>query len=228
MAPDARIFVNAAGKRFMNEEQYLTHTKEQLTMFDYDGTFPIFNSYKNFPMYVIFDSTMYDAGPVGPHDSPCGYASLYDIYNWSTDNEAELERGWLVKADTIDELVEKLAEQSGNEKIDVEGLKATIEAYNAACEQGEDAAFGRDAFMLSPIATAPFYAAEIEPAAVYTIGGLVCGENMETLDWDGNPIPRLYHAGDVGQPTKFIVQALQGAMSTGEIAGTACAQLESH
>ena len=92
----------------------------------------------------------------------------------------------------------------------------------------EDAEFGRDGFMLSKISTPPYYAAEIEPAAVYTIGGLVCGENMETLDWDGNPIPRLYHAGDVGQPTKFAILTLAGAMATGEIAGTACAQLESH
>ena len=228
MAPDARIFVNAAGKRFMDEEMYLTHTKEQLPLFEYDGTFPVFNSFKNFPMYTIFDSSMYDAGPVGPRDYYCGYASLYDIYNWSEDNEAELERGWLVKADTIEELVEKLAAQSGNDPIDAEALKATIEAYNAACEAGVDAEFGRDGFMLSPIAAAPFYAAEIEPAAVYTIGGLVCNDEMQTLDWDGNPIPRLYHAGDVGQPTKFMIQALQGALSTGELAGEACAKLESH
>lgn len=228
MGPDARIFVNAKGQRFMNEEQYLTHSKEQLSMFDYNGTFPVFESFKNFPMYTIFDSTMFDAGSVGPRDFSTGYASAYNIYNWSEDNQAELERGWLVKADTIEELVEKLAEQSGNDPIDVEALKATIEAYNAACDAGEDTAFGRDGFMLSKIATPPYYAAEIEPAAVYTIGGLVCGENMETLDWDGNPIPRLYHAGDVGQPTKFAILTLAGAMATGEIAGTACAQLESH
>ena len=197
-------------------------------MFDYNGTFPVFESFKNFPMYTIFDSTMFDAGPVGPRDFSTGYASAYNIYNWSEDNQAELERGWLVKADTIEELVEKLAEQSGNDPIDVEALKATIEAYNAACDAGEDAEFGRDSFMLSKIATPPYYAAEIEPAAVYTIGGLVCGENMETLDWDGNPIPRLYHAGDVGQPIKFTILSLAGAMATGEIAGTACAQLESH
>lgn len=228
MGPDARIFVNAKGQRFMNEEQYITHSKEQLSMFDYNGTFPVFDTFKNFPMYTIFDSTMYDAGSVGPCDYSTGYASAYGIYNWSADNQAELDRGWLVKADTIEELVEKLAGQSGNDPIDAEALKATIEAYNAACDAGEDTAFGRDGFMLSKIATPPYYAAEIEPAAVYTIGGLACGENMETLDWDGNPIPRLYHAGDVGQPTKFAILTLAGAMATGEIAGTACAQLESH
>lgn len=230
MGPDARIFVNAKGQRFMNEEQKIVHTKEQLSAFDYDGTAPVYGTYKNFPMYTIFDSTMYNAGPVGPRmdNIVCGYVTLRGLYSWSDDNQAELDRGWLVKADTIEELVEKLAEHSGNDPIDVEGLKATIEAYNAACDAGEDTAFGRDGFMLSKIATPPYYAAEIEPAAVYTIGGLVCGENMETLDWDGNPIPRLYHAGDVGQPTKFRILCLQGALATGEIAGAACAQLESH
>ena len=63
---------------------------------------------------------------------------------------------------------------------------------------------------------------------MYTIGGLQGGENFETLDWKGNPIPRLYHAGDIGQPTKYLISALQGCMALGDIAGEACAQLESH
>ena len=150
------------------------------------------------------------------------------MYNWSADNQAELERGWLVKGDTIEELVQKLAEQSGNEMIDAEALKATIAAYNSSCEAGEDEAFGRSPFFLDPFGDGPYYAAQIVPTAVYTIGGLSGGENGETLDWNGNPIPRLYHAGDVGQPTKMLIAALQGALALGDIAGEACAQLESH
>ena len=228
LGPDARIFVNTNGERFMDEEMYLVHTKEQLPIFSYDGTFPAYGGYRNLPMYVIFDQTMFEGGPVGPRDYYCGYASMYGLYNWSEDNQAELERGWLVKADTIDELVEKLAAQSGNEPINAENLKKTIESYNAACEQGEDPAFGRSSFYLDPIGEGPYYAAQIVPAAVYTIGGLSGSENGETLDWHGNPIPRLYHAGDIGQPTKILIQALQGALATGDIAGTACSQLASH
>lgn len=227
LGPDSRIFVNTNGERFMDEEMYIVHSKCQMPFLAYDGTFPIYNGYFNLPMYVIFDQAMFEAGPVGPRDYWCGYASMYDIYNWSEDNQAELDRGWFVKADTIDELVEKLAAQSGNDPIDVENLKKTIEAYNAGCAEQSDA-FGRSEFYLDPIGDGPYYAAQILPTVVYTIGGLSGGPNGETLDWEGNPIPRLYHAGDVGQPTKILIAALQGALATGDIAGTACSQLASH
>lgn len=226
--PDSRIFVNQNGERFMDEEINITHTKCQLPFFDYNGTFPNYEGFTNLPMYVVFDEAMFEGGAVGPRDYYCGYASLSGLYNWSEDNQAELERGWFVKGDTIEELVEKLAEQSGNEPIDAEALKQTIATYNAYCEQGEDEAFGRDSLYMDPIGEGPYYAAQIVPTAVYTIGGLSGGENGETLDWQGNPIPRLYHAGDVGQPTKMLISALQGCMALGNIAGEACSQLESH
>lgn len=226
LAPDARIFVNTNGERFMNEELYLIHNKSQLEFFAFNGDFPIYGSYKNLPMYTIMDSTMIDADAVGPRDYIGGFASAHNIYNWSADNQAEVERGWLVKADTIDELVEKLAEQSGKPAINTANLKKTIETYNTYCDQGEDKAFGRDSFYLSKIETPPYYAAQIVPCSVYTIGGLWGGENGETLDWTGNPIKRLYHAGDIGQPTKMMMACLQGAMALGEIAGEACAQLK--
>ena len=229
LGPDSRIFVNSKGERFMDEEMYIVHSKEQMPFLSYDGTFPVYNGYRNLPMYVIFDESMFEGGPVGPTaDYYCGFASMYGVYAWSDDNQAELEKGWLVKADTIEELVEKLAAQSGNDSIDAEALKNTIAEYNAACEQGADTAFGRSDFYLDPIGEGPYYAAQLIPAIVYTIGGLSGGENGETLDWNGNPIPRLYHAGDIGQPTKILIQALQGALATGAIAGEACAQLESH
>lgn len=227
LGPDARIFVNANGERFMDEEMYIVHSKCQMPFLAYDGTFPNYGSYRNLPMYVIFDQSMFEAGPIGPRDYWCGYASMYHLYNWSEDNQAELDRGWFVKGDTIDELVEKLAAQSGNAPINAENLKKTIEAYNAGCAEQNDA-FGRSEFYLDPIGEGPYYAAQILPTVVYTIGGLQGGENGETLDWQGNPIPRLYHAGDIGQPTKILISALQGALALGDIAGTACSQLESH
>ena len=227
LGPDSRIFVNTNGERFMDEEMTIMHSKCQMPFLAYDGTFPTYGSYLNLPMYVIFDQSMFEAGPIGPRDYYCSYASMYNIYNWSEDNQAELDRGWFVKADTIDELVEKLAEQSGNAPINAENLKATIEAYNAGCTEQKDA-FGRSEFYLDPIGDGPYYAAQILPTMVYTIGGLRGGSNGETLDWQGNPIPRLYHAGDIGQPTKILIQALQGALATGYIAGEACSQLESH
>lgn len=43
-----------------------------------------------------------------------------------------------MKADTLDELAQKIG-------VDAAGLAATVEAYNADVEKGEDTKFGRPA-----------------------------------------------------------------------------------
>ena len=53
------------------------------------------------------------------------------------------------------------------------------------------------------------------PNAIYTIGGLHWGEDGSTLDWDGNPIPGLYHAGDVGQYSEVSVVGIEDCMGMG-------------
>ena len=42
---------------------------------------------------------------------------------------AEIEKGWIIKADTIEELAEKIDRDPAE-------LKATIDAWNAACDAG--------------------------------------------------------------------------------------------
>lgn len=227
MGPASRIFVNAKGERFMDEEMSVTHSKCQMPFMDYEGTFPNYQGYTNLPMYVVFDQAMFEAGSLGLSHFGVTYSNAYDIYHWREDNQAELERGWLVKAETIEELVEKLAAQSGNAPIDAQALKNTIETYNAGCAEKKDA-FGRSEFFLDPIGEGPYYAAQLQPTIIYTIGGLTGGPNGETLDWQGDAIPRLYHAGDIGQPNKMLICGLNGALALGSIAGTACSQLESH
>ena len=66
---------------------------------------------------------------------------LHDWYTWSQDNQAEIEKGWIVKADTLEELAEKLG-------IDPTGLADQVARYNEGCASGEDE-FGRD-LVLTP------------------------------------------------------------------------------
>lgn len=47
----------------------------------------------------------------------------------------------------------------------------------------------------------PYYAAELAATVMYTVGGLQTNGVGATLDWNGSPIPGLYSAGDVGQPS---------------------------
>lgn len=109
--------------------------------------------------------------------------------------------------DTLDELAQACG-------IDAEGLKATVEAFNENAEQGLDPDFGRgqDYFgqnyqrvdmdkegalrTLAPLATPPFWAAELAPTILGTMGGVKVDEHARALDTDGNVIARLYAHGN--------------------------------
>lgn len=130
------------------------------------------------PSFLIFDEAARLAGPI--------YSS------WSADNSAELEKGWILQADTLDEL----AKLTG---IDAEGLKAEISRYNDFCAAGVDPDQNRPTKYLVPIsADGPYYALELAPTFTNTQGGPRRNENAEILDVDGNPIPHLYSAGELG------------------------------
>ena len=80
-------------------------------------------------------------------------------YMWTSDNLAEIEKGWIIKADSIEELAAKIGR-------DPEQLKATIEKWNADCAAGVDSEFGRNPEKMAPIDTAPYYAVSITPTLV--------------------------------------------------------------
>ena len=65
--------------------------------------------------------------------------------------EKRLESGELIKADTIEELAEKLG-------IPADKFVATVEHYNSLYDAGEDSDNDVPAQFLSRIQTAPFYA----------------------------------------------------------------------
>lgn len=212
----ARIFVNQSGQRFTNEEIYMPHYKGTLDFLQFPGNAEAgYQGFVNMPGYLIIDSQIFDTEGLGCFLSDYGWAYSKGVYTWSADNKAELQKGWIAKGETIEELVENLAVLSGHGAIDAEALKATIEAYNQGCEAGADA-FGRS--VLQPLGKGPYYAAELTPTIMYTIGGLVCSPIGETLDWDGKPIPRLYSAGDIGQPCEISPLGACGCGAMGALA----------
>jgi fumarate reductase flavoprotein subunit len=78
---------------------------------------------------------------------------------------------------------------------DPEILKATVDEYNAACNQRRDPLFAKDPNYLMPLRTPPYYAIKWHVSILNTIGGIKINENTEVLDKDDNPIPGLYAAG---------------------------------
>lgn len=114
---------------------------------------------------------------------------------------------WVVQADTLEELCEKLG-------VDYEGLNATLEVFNPNAEAGVDPIWHRGEYQfdlntagdlsrtdlknpcLAPIAQGPFFGSTYAPGTCGTNGGLRINENAQVLDLNGNPIPRLYAVGN--------------------------------
>lgn len=99
-----------------------------------------------------------------------------------------VEKGNIFKADTIEELASMM-------ELDATALKETVDAYNGYAADGVDPEFGCPASGLVPVATAPFYAAQNNPAMFATVGGLYGNEYMQVLRNDGSVIEGLYAIG---------------------------------
>lgn len=95
----------------------------------------------------------------------------------------------LFKADTLDELAQKMG-------VPAEAFKATVARYNELAEKGRDDDFGKNAEMLTPIDTAPFYAAYNPTMLLVVLGGLKINTKMQVLDSGNQVIPGLYAAGN--------------------------------
>ena len=239
------IWVNRYGKRFMNEYIYWTHTKETLPIFHFtmkkgpDPDLPIASGpddrdlvdYENVPYYMIFDETARKEVTLGPKEP-----GVYRDYVWSKDNSAEIEKGWIIKGDTIQELGEKIVCKDFFGRVvgmDAAGLVETVNKYNSYCAAGEDLDFGRTVYRyqmsaLIPIETPPFYAMELCLGNINTQGGPVHNKNAQTIDVDGNPIPRLYSGGELSTVYGFLYQGAQNfpeALAFGRIAGENAAAL---
>lgn len=230
---DSRILVNKDGQRIMNERHDLQHFKGNVPFLEFKGSvvtgFAGKHSYTNLPMYMICDQARIDTGPLGFHHEYHTWGRARQLYKWSTSNKQEIERGWLHKADTLEELAEKLTYTDiyGDiVTVSASALRESIEAYNVQCASGEDGEFGRPAETLQPILKPPFYAAEMQPGLIYTIGGLKSNLDGQALNWRNKPIPRLYTAGNVGQGVHLMPIGWAGCFAAGKLAAEHALTLE--
>lgn len=192
------IAVDKHGKRFMPEDRADGHgygRREYL--FFYDG---VKCEWPHLPYWTVFDAEQAQR-PVASgkaEGSQFTWFSAHSGYEWSQDNSAEVERGWVLKADTLEDLAARMNEvEAGEGKMEADTLQATVDAYNAAAEAGEDAEFGRSAETMRPL-TGPFYAVLCYPNQYNTQGGPKRNTKAQTLDAFDEPIPRLYSVGECG------------------------------
>lgn len=99
-------------------------------------------------------------------------------------------QGIVVKADTIPELAEKLG-------LPVENFVKTVERYNELYDKQVDEDFGKEAFRLSALRTAPFEGIRLSGGYfICTLDGIRIDTNMNAVDAEGKAIEGLYVAGD--------------------------------
>ena len=104
-----------------------------------------------------------------------------------------IEAGALFKCDTLDELADKLG-FTGEAK---DTFLATVERYNELYDKQNDEDFGKPAYRLSAIRTAPFYGCWLGASLLTTEQGIAINEKGQALDNDNKPMPGLYVTGDM-------------------------------
>lgn len=178
------IVVNRKGERFGNEAFYRSF---YYAIDRIDGGS---QTHPNFPCWVVIDSQVLEKYP---------FASLTPGSDWP--------EGFGARADSLADLARQIG-------VDPAGLERTVAEFNINAERGEDPDFGRgshpwstwmcgDPFhkpspVLGPLVKAPFYAVELKRMGGTAIPatGLLTDHHSRVVDWNDQPIPGLYAAGN--------------------------------
>ena len=180
--PGWLVLVNQAGRRFCDETapygimDGLMHAQGDVA-------------------YAIFDHrTLVDATALGvaryKHAIPG--STKKQSPHWNVDVvEQMVAEGKAHRADSIEELASRIG-------TPVDHLVATVERINELAELKEDLDYLKAGTFMEPIASAPFYAAEVRAATcAFTAYGLRTDPDARVLAESGRAIPGLYAAGEV-------------------------------
>jgi 3-oxosteroid 1-dehydrogenase len=175
------IMVNHKGRRFVNEAHPYTDVGRSFMTWD-----PVESTYENYPAWSVFDRT---------------YRETYSVLSLMP---GEDDPEWLTRADSLEELAQKLG-------IPSSALTDTVARFNQMVKEGRDtdflrgdslfdryyADFGREPSpTLGGLERAPFYALTVYPGAIGSSGGLLTDGHGRVHHVDGTVISNLYAAGD--------------------------------
>ncbi|MBM6859753.1 flavocytochrome c [Clostridium saudiense] len=159
----SNIFVNKEGNRFVAEDE----RRDVMTMALYEQT--------DKWLWEIVDADTYET----PESKNNFNQTITEL----------VEQGIVIKADTLEELAEKI-------NVPYENLKASLDKYNEAVDNQGGDEFGRK-ILEQKIDTAPFYAGPRSITVHHTMGGLEINTSAEVINKDGEIIEGLFAAGEV-------------------------------
>lgn len=172
--PATSIFVNALGKRFMNE-----------TIGEDNPAWVGGNP----PFYFAQLASLQPTNEHGP------------IVWIVMDEDARVKQEMEFKVgEIVDEKMyatgATIAELAAKMNVPADALTESVTKYNALVASGKDTDFGKKE-MAAKIEKPPFHALLWGIQKHNTLGGLTHNEKAQVLDWDRNVIPGLYAAGEV-------------------------------
>lgn len=138
-------------------------------------------------VFQIVDSHWIDHCNDYKHDNSHSRFTTQPQHDW----DDAVERGAIIKADTLEELADAYG-------IKKDTFLATVKRYNELVDGGVDEDFGvrSDYFVWNGIKEPPFYAIRRVPVVLATLGGLAVNNKLQVLRADATPIDGLYAAGD--------------------------------
>ena len=172
--------VNRHGERFMNESQ------------EYDNA-----SHASFQqpghVYAMIHDANFRSDVDRFHTIGCSALTRYIPGMMEGQLEQYEGEGLIMKADTIEELADKM----GFTGADKDNFVATVARYNELYDKQNDEDFGKPASRLSAIRTAPFYGCWLGASLLCSMQGISITENCQAKDSNNEPIPGLYITGDM-------------------------------
>lgn len=177
--------VNLKGKRFCNESGPYEFMLHSMIMQPGHTYCDIFDS--NSKQYAEqFD----EVGCCRLFPFPNGAPSNMGFdYVWEQVTTTFVEEGYVIKADSLEELAKGL-------NIPVDDFVASVNRYNEFCASGVDEDYGKERHRLTPVNQAPFYGVRVGAWHLTTLNGCRINTDMQVLDGEGEPIEGLYATGD--------------------------------
>lgn len=175
-------------------------------------------TYPRLPSWMIFDSKLMSDGPLIAVS-----AAAYNGIDWDKGNQNALKAGWILQGNTLDELAAKIRAHPDNRgEMNTATLEQQVAKWNGYCAAGKDEDFNAEPETMGDLTRPPYYAIPLYAGGPNTKGGLRANPRRQVLDWDDQPIPRLYAAGEICSVFQFVYQGggnLAECIVFGRIAG---------
>ena len=180
--------VNLNGERFCNESgpyEFMLHSMDMQPYHTYCDIFDANNKQytEQFDEVGCCRLFNFPNGALSNRDYDSVWAGMVE------GDESLLSTGYLQKADTLEELAEKL-------NIPADNFVAAVERYNELCAKGVDEDYGKEAHRMTPVDTAPYYGIRVGAWHLTTLSGVRINTDMQVIREDGTPIEGLYATGD--------------------------------